>query len=109
MLVVVAAQLCRDLSTGEDWNCVAASLPVAPGTLYFYTRIKSPAATTVQHRWYRGDRLRQVIELPILANTTVGYRTYSRNTVDDQGVGDWRVELRASDGVLLHEERFVVR
>ncbi len=108
--LVAAAQLCRDLSTGgSDWQCVPPGLPVGPGTLFFYTRIKSPAVTTVQHRWYRGDRLRQVIELPIRGNTTGGYRTYSRNTIGDQGAGEWRVELRARDGVLLHEERFVVR
>ena len=92
-----------------DWHCVPPSLPVGPGPLFFYTRLKSPTDTTVQHRWYRGDRLRQVVELPIRANTTGGYRTYSRNTVDNQGAGDWRVELRTRDGVLLHEERFVVR
>jgi hypothetical protein len=73
----------------------------------FYTRLKSPADTTVQHRWYRGDRLYQAVDLPIRANTSTGYRTYSRNTVD--GSGDWRVEVRTTDGVLLHEERFVVR
>jgi hypothetical protein len=62
---VAAAQLCTDLSTGAsrgDWTCVPAGLPVAPGSLFFYTRLKSPAATTVQHRWYRGDRLHQVVE-----------------------------------------------
>ena len=107
---VTAAELCRDLSTGgSGWHCVPPSLPVDPGTLFFYTRIKSPAVTTVQHRWYRGDRLRRVVELPILANTTGGYRTYSRTTVDNQGAGDWKVELRTRDGILLHEERFVVR
>ena len=40
---------------------------------------------------------------------TEGYRTYSRNTVDQQSTGDWRVELRTNDGILLHEERFAVR
>ena len=86
------------------------SLPVGPGALLFYTLLKSRLTdTTVQHRWYRGDRLRQVVELPIRANMTGGYRTYSRNTVNSQGAGEWRVELRTMDGGLLHEERFVVR
>ena len=85
------------------------SLPVGPGSLLFYTRLKSPTDITVQHRWYRGDRLRQVVELPIRANTTGGYRTYSRNTINNQGAAEWRVELRTSDGALLHEERFAVR
>jgi hypothetical protein len=113
--VVAAARLCRELSTGGlpgspgDWHCEPPSPPIASGSLFFYTRLKSPTATTVQHRWYRDDRLRQVVELPIRANTTGGYRTYSRHTVDNQGAGEWRVELRTRDGVLLHEERFVVR
>jgi hypothetical protein len=114
-LVVATAQLCKNLSTvgqGDspgDWQCVPPSLPIGPGSLVFYTRLKSPTDTTVQHRWYRGDTLRQVVELAIRANPAGGYRTYSRNTVDKAGAADWRVELRSSDGVLLHEEHFVVR
>jgi hypothetical protein len=73
----------------------------------FYTRLKSPVDTTVEHRWYRGGQLRQTRKLSIRTNTGTGYRTYSRLTVD--GTGDWRVELRSRDGALLHEERFAVR
>ena len=110
--LVATAQLCKDFSTrgsSSDWRCVLPTLPVSPGPLVFYTRLKSPTVTTIQHRWYRDDRLRQAVELPIRANTTAGYRTYSRQTVDNRGTGNWRVELRTKDGVLLHEERFVVR
>jgi hypothetical protein len=108
--LVATAQLCKDFSTGgDDWHCVPPTLPVGQGPLVFYTRLKSPMATTIQHRWYRDDRLRQAVELPIRANTTAGYRTYSRQTVDNRGAGNWRVELRTKDGVLLHEEHFVVR
>jgi hypothetical protein len=112
---VAAAQLCSDLSTAGavnpsiDWRCIPADSPVDPGSLFFYTRLKSPTGTTVQHRWYRDDQLLRVVELPIRVNTAVGYRTYSRSTVNNQGTGDWRVELRTRDGVLLHEEHFVVR
>jgi hypothetical protein len=107
--LVVSAQLCRDLSTGGPWRCVPPGVPADPGPFFFYTRLKSPTAVSVQHRWYRGDRLHQVVELSILPNTSEGYRTYSRNTIDAGRTGDWRVELRTKDGVLLHEERFVVR
>ena len=102
---VVAAQLCRDLSPG-GWHCVPPGEPIRSGSLFFYTRLKSPTAATIQHRWYRGDRLRRVVDIPILANVTEGYRTYSRQTVDG---GEWKVELRTADGVVVHEERFVVR
>jgi hypothetical protein len=112
---VADAQLCRDLSTigssgrPGDWHCDRPSFPVGPGLLFFYTRVRSAGDTTVQHRWYRGDELRRVVELQIRANPGDGYRTYSRNTVDRLSAGDWRVELRTKDGTLLQEERFVVR
>jgi hypothetical protein len=112
---IVVAQLCRDLATGGsdgssgDWHCDPASEAVDPGTLFFYTRLRSASDTTVQHRWYHGGRLHQSVPLQIRANRGSGYRTYSRNTVHEGIAGDWRVQLRTQDGRLLHEERFTVR
>jgi hypothetical protein len=109
-VTVVRADVCAHFSTrasaGADWRCDAVGAAVDPGALAFYTRIRSPRATTVEHRWYRGDTLVQSVRLRIGANPGAGYRTYSRNTV---GAGAWRVELRASDGTLLHEARFTVQ
>jgi hypothetical protein len=57
---VADAHLCTNLSsTGGspgEWRCDRPSLPADPGRLFFYTRVKSPVDTTVQHRWYRGDQ-----------------------------------------------------
>jgi hypothetical protein len=95
------------LITGEgDWRCERTGNTVDPGPMVFYTRLESPTDTEVQHRWYQFDRLRQAGTLQIGANSTGGYRTYSRRTVE---TGEWRVELLSRDGTLLHEERFVVR
>ena len=109
LLVVATARLCQKFSTGGsgDWPCVPVTGPIAPGALVFYTRVKSPRDTTVEHRWYRGSELRHTRRLSIETNTGTGYRTYSRYTPEQSG--DWRVELRSRDGALLHEERFVVR
>ena len=107
--VVAATRLCKELSTGSDWNCIPPSSPVDPGPVYFYSRVKSPTDTTIHHRWYHGARLLRTAELRIRANATDGYRTFSRTTVNSRGSADWRIELRTKDGVLLHEERFVVR
>jgi len=101
-------QLCRRLST-RDWRCDPVSSPVAPGQLFFYTRVKAAQNTTIEHRWYREDRLRQSVELRIRASPGSGYRTYTRQTVTAENAGNWRVELRTKDGSLLYEERFVVR
>ncbi len=110
---VAAARVCQSLAMREspespgDWQCEPAGTPARQGPLFFYTRIASSRDTTVQHRWYREDSLRQVVELRVRANANRGFRTYSRNTAWNSG--DWRVELRSADGTLLHEERFTVR
>jgi hypothetical protein len=103
---VVRAQLCTAL---RAWRCEAAESHVPPGTMFFYTQVKSATATTIEHRWYQGDRLRLAVQLRIQPNPGAGYRTYSRHTISSERAGDWRVELRSANGAVLHEERFTVR
>src|SRR5262245_23021261 len=104
-LTVVKARLCADL---DDFLCDPPDNPVPPGPLFFYTEVTSSSATTIQHRWYRDNRLFQSVPLRVQANPR-GYRTFSRNTMTGESAGNWRVELRTEDGVVLHEERFSVR
>lgn len=103
---LVTAELCRNFSTDGNWRCDPAGDSVPPGRIVLYTRARSPRSTVIVHRWYRGDALRQSVQLRIGANPTEGYRTYSRQTVDP---GDWRVEVRNAEGDLLHEQRLAVR
>ena len=107
-IILTTAQLCRTFSpSGDPWQCDPAVDPVSPGRIVLYTRVRSPRDAVVEHRWYRGDILRQSVKLTIRATATEGYRTYSRQTVD--GGADWHVEVRSAEGTLLHERRFVVR
>jgi len=106
MPTVATAQLCTAL---RDWRCKAADSQVPPGQMFFYTQVKSATATTIEHRWYQGNRMRRVVQLRIEASPGTGYRTYSRNTISRERAGDWRVELWSADGNMLHEERFTVR
>jgi len=105
---VADARLCRTLTTSGAWQCDAISGDVAPGPIYFFTRVVAERPTTVQHRWYVGDQLRQSVMLSIQPNGA-GYRTYSRTTIAPERAGQWRVEVRSEDGRLLREERFTVR
>jgi hypothetical protein len=99
------AQLCTSLSS--SYRCDAAGSTVRPGRLVFYTRLVADQNTSVVHRWYRGDELRQSMRLNVPARRQ-GFRTFSRATVT-ASEGEWRVELRTRDGQLLHTERFTVR
>jgi hypothetical protein len=105
--IVVEASVCHNLVTSSNWRCEPPTSPAAAGPLVFYTRVKSDRATTVQHRWYRGNQLLKSSSLTIAANPGRGYRTYSRYSV--KGSGEWRVEVRSADGAVLREERFTVR
>jgi hypothetical protein len=102
---VATAQLCTAL---RAWRCEAVDGQVPPGPMFFYTQVKSATATTIEHRWYQGDRLRRTVQLRLEANPGVGYRTYSRTTISNQNAGEWRVELLSADGTVLYEQRFTV-
>ena len=103
---VVRARLCAEL---DEWRCDPPDRPVPPGPLFFYTQVKSVSPTTIQHRWYRDNRLHQSVDLRVQASPSLGFRTYSRNVMNGDSAGSWRVELRNEAGALLHEERFTVR
>ena len=105
---MVDARVCRSLTTSGAWQCDRVSGETAPGPIYFFTRVAATRDTTIQHRWYFGDRLHQSVMLSIQANGA-GYRTYSRTTIGPERAGDWRVELRTEDGRVLTEQRFIVR
>ena len=111
LVTVLKAQLCKTLvkNGSPDWQCALPAGNLRPGTYSFYTRLMTNSGATVEHRWYLGGRVHQVMRLRITPNPNGGYRTYSSNTISAERAGDWRVELRAADGTLLHEERFVVK
>ena len=102
---VFRARLCADL---EDFACDPPDRPIPQGPLFFYTEVKSTSATTIQHRWYRDNHLYQSVQLRVQASPRAAYRAFSRTTMTGESAGNWRVELRTEDGVLLHEERFSV-
>ena len=109
-VTVLNAQLCTTLARrgSPDWQCMPADGDLQPGTFFFYTRLVTDANTTIEHRWYRGDRVHQVMRLRVAATPGTGYRTFSSNTVSAERAGDWRVELRTADGTVLQEQRFVI-
>jgi len=110
-VTVLTASMCSAFQNrgAPDWQCTPAKGSAQPGTFTFYTRVRTATDTTIEHRWYRGDRLHQSVKLAVRANQGTGYRTFSRATISPDRAGDWRVELRAADGTLLKEEHLAVR
>jgi hypothetical protein len=108
---VLNAQLCSALEKkgSPDWQCAPVNSDPQPGTYIFYTRLLTNADTTVEHRWYRGERVQQVRRLRVAASPGRGYRTFSSNTISPERAGDWKVELRGADGTVLREEHLVIR
>jgi Protein of unknown function (DUF2914)/Tetratricopeptide repeat len=108
---VLNAQLCSALEKrgSPDWQCAPVNGDAQPGTYIFYTRLLTNADTTVEHRWYRGERVQQVRRLRVAASPGKGYRTFSSNTISPERAGDWKVELREADGTVLREQHFVIR
>jgi hypothetical protein len=100
-------RLCRSLAPGGGWRCEAVDGPLSSGAVFFFTRLAAPASTTVEHRWYHGDRLANTVKLRVAPNPA-GYRTYSRMTVNASRAGEWHVEARAADGTVLGTKRFTV-
>jgi hypothetical protein len=97
------ASVCREL---RNWRCTAAGKSIESGAVFFYTRVKSDIPLTIEHRWYRNNRLERNVTHRIQPNDRSGFRTFSRTAVKP---GDWRVELRVRDGAVLHSEDFTVR
>jgi hypothetical protein len=108
---VLNAQLCSALEKegSPDWQCAPVNGDPPPGTYIFYTRLLANAETTVEHRWYRGERVQLVRRLRVAASPGRGFRTFSSNTVSPERAGDWKVELRGADGTVLWDGHFVIR
>src|SRR5947207_7272254 len=108
---VLNAQLCTALEKegSPDWRCAPVNGDVRPGTYIFYTRLLTNADATVEHRWYRGERVQQVIRLRLAASPGRGYRTFRSTTVSPERAGDWKIELRGGDGTGLWEKHFAIR
>jgi len=105
---VLTAEVCRSLTRTGAWTCAPATGAQDPGVMYFYTRVASPRDTTIEHRWYRDERLEQTVPLRIRANPS-GFRTYSQTRISANRAGKWKVEVRSQDGELLDEKTFAVR
>ena len=110
-LSVVSAEVCVELdrSARFQWQCRAVDGSAAAGGIYYYTRVRSPRSTTVEHRWIFDGEVERRVGFEIEPNYGPGYRTFSYHRVRPGQVGEWRLELWAGGTQPLHAESLVVR
>jgi hypothetical protein len=71
----------------------------ADGQLSCFTKIAGAVgATEIQHLWYRGEQLMSRVVLPVKSSN---WRTWSTKSFLPDWRGDWRVEIRDEEGMLL--------
>jgi hypothetical protein len=71
--------------------------------IYFFTEVNNLQGNVIHHMWYYQDVLQADIKLTIAA---ARYRTYSLKHVNNEQVGDWRVEVVTETGDLLARKEF---
>jgi hypothetical protein len=100
MVIATDVQKLKPVGVDQDF-------PSTVGRLFCYTRVASPRAETkIHHLWFYGDRLVQVVLLPVKG---FNYRTYSLRPIPPEWTGSWRVDLTTEDGTLLKSVSFTIR
>jgi len=78
--------------------------PAADGQLYCFTKITGASGPTeIVHLWYSGEELVSRVVLPVRSES---WRTWSTKQFLPGWRGEWRVEIRDSQGTLLKTLRF---
>lgn len=104
-LKIVEAVICRS---------VEGRVPIGAGDvfardserLYCFSRVAGgEVGSEIVHTWFYQGAPAAAVRLPVRSND---WRTYSSKRIGAGAVGEWRVEIRAADGRLLHEIRFMV-
>lgn len=102
MVIATDVKKLKPLGVGE-------SFPATVEKLFCFTRIagmSAKAETKVHHFWFYGDRLVQVMVLPVKG---FNWRTYSSRTIPPEWTGSWRVDITAEDGTLLKSVSFTIQ
>lgn len=102
----IEGKTCKTLSNRECQDA-AESFESADGVIYAWTRVTGPKdGGEIHHVWFKGDE--QVGDVALKVGGSP-WRTYSKKTLGDKAAGDWRVEVRDSNGAVLETLKFTVK
>jgi len=102
----VEAKTCKSVANRECGDA-ADSFAAADGTVYAWTKVTGPAGGgEIHHVWFKGDEQMGDVTLKIGGSP---WRTFSKKSLGDKAAGDWRVEVRDSNGAVLETLKFAVK
>ena len=107
-----------ELSVVESTTClnvekripegVSTHFTTNSGAVWAYVRVNNPGnATHIQMLWKRDNEVRAQMRLRV--GKSPRWRTWSRMRLRQFDVGEWTVEVRDDDGLLIHELLFDVK
>ena len=97
---------CKTLANRECSDS-SDSFATSDGTVYAWTKVTGPKdGGEIHHVWFKGDEQMSDITLKVGGSP---WRTYSKKTLGDKSAGDWRVEVRDSNGAVLETLKFTVK
>lgn len=107
--ISVDGRVCTALVRNSGvWRCDPAGETTSAGSVYYYSRVRSPRDVVVRHRWSHQGTVTQTVPLEIRANPQQGFRTFSRQNLAGRS-GTWEVSLLGPDGTVIDSQRFTVR
>ncbi|MDH4274314.1 MAG: DUF2914 domain-containing protein [Gammaproteobacteria bacterium] len=99
---VVRAQLTSAIHAREPVDQLDLT-NVKQTQLYYFTEIKGMAGKFIMHRWEHQGQIKHEQRLQV---GSARYRTYSRKTLNPHLVGEWKVSVLNSKGVVLNSSTF---
>lgn len=82
----------------------ATTFPADVGEVYVWSRVTGAGGTSITHVWIHDDTEYPVV-LPIGGSP---WRTWSSKVITPDMAGEWQVEVRAQDGLVLATLNFTV-
>ena len=103
MLNIARMEICRDVLNREPQEA-GESFGVAVGKLYCFTKIVgAQEPIEITHAWYFGENEKARVNLSVRSSS---WRTYSSKNIQNDEVGEWRVDVLGPDGKVLKTQTF---
>lgn len=101
--VSVEAQIARQI-VDKMPEGPGTSFSVDVGEVFCWTRVTGASGTEIQHVWIH-DGMEFSVTLEIGGSP---WRTWTSKTIPPEWAGEWRVEIRDGDGILIDTRSFTV-